>query len=288
MDALGFFMSSELDYYRLLNISRDAPEREIKKAYYELARKLHPDKAKDEDERATNASKLAAISKAYNTLKDPRKRAEYDQQIRGKTATNSDASSSSGSVSSATPIRRPGKRQDSTGRSTGMATVSGIPDGEQNPEEASKRQNAVYQQKKSMAQKAFVKGMQYFKVADYKQALNFFEVTVQNDPESEPQYHLKYAQCLMRTKGSFTKAAEHAEMACQLDPYNLEFKLALGDVYEQAGVNSKAKEIYEDVLRWDATNREAKNRLQLLGNSGGGGGAKGVLDKIVAMFSKKK
>jgi DnaJ-class molecular chaperone len=279
-------MSSDQDYYRLLGISRDAPEREIKKAYYELARKLHPDKAKDEDERVVNSNKLAAISQAYNTLKDPKKRADYDAQIRGKgpaSATPGEQPSSQ-AAAAAPPVRAATPK---SGKKSGAPTVHGIPQGDGDAEAESRKASAVFQQKKTMAQKAFVRGMQHFKVGEYKQALSFFEVATTNDPDSEAQYHLKYAQCLMKTKSSFTKAAEHAEKACQMDPYNLEYRLLLGDIYESAGVYSKAKDIYEEVLRWDAGNREAKNRLQLLAASGIGG-KPGMLDKLSSLFGKKK
>lgn len=67
--------------------------------------------------------------------------------------------------------------------------------------------------KKSLAQRAFVKGMQHFKRAEYKQAIEFFDAAVNNDPDSEPQYHAKLALCLIRSKGSFTRAVTHAQKA---------------------------------------------------------------------------
>src|SRR5690606_17076036 len=82
------------------------------------------------------------------------------------------------------------------------------------------------------AQKAFVKGMEHFKQEDYKKALPFFEAAVSNDPEGEAHYHMKLAQTLMRTRGSFTRAVEAAERASEMDIYNIEFKFALGEIYE--------------------------------------------------------
>ncbi|BAB11067.1 DnaJ protein-like [Arabidopsis thaliana] len=69
------FMSAK-DYYSVLGVSKNAQEGEIKKAYYGLAKKLHPDMNKDDPEAET---KFQEVSKAYEILKDKEKRDLYDQ-----------------------------------------------------------------------------------------------------------------------------------------------------------------------------------------------------------------
>ncbi|KAH0899781.1 hypothetical protein HID58_049349 [Brassica napus] len=69
------FMSAK-DYYEVLGVSKNAPEGEIKKAYYGLAKKLHPDMNKDDPEAE---KKFQEVSKAYEILKDKEKRDLYDQ-----------------------------------------------------------------------------------------------------------------------------------------------------------------------------------------------------------------
>jgi DnaJ-class molecular chaperone len=61
-----------MDFYQTLEVPRDANQDEIKKAYKKLALKNHPDRGGD-------AEKFKAISRAYETLSDPEKRARYDQ-----------------------------------------------------------------------------------------------------------------------------------------------------------------------------------------------------------------
>jgi DnaJ-class molecular chaperone len=63
------------DYYKTLGVLRGADEKQIKKAYRELARKLHPDvnKSPDAEER------FKAINEAYQVLSDPEKRKMYDR-----------------------------------------------------------------------------------------------------------------------------------------------------------------------------------------------------------------
>ena len=73
----GIDMSStDIDYYELLEVSRDADGGAIKSAYRKLAMKYHPDRNQGCKE---NEAKFKAISEAYDCLKDPQKRAAYDR-----------------------------------------------------------------------------------------------------------------------------------------------------------------------------------------------------------------
>lgn len=63
------------DYYDVLGVRKDASQEEIKRAYKNLAKKLHPDSNSDDP----NANdKFQEVQKAYDVLKDPEKRRTYD------------------------------------------------------------------------------------------------------------------------------------------------------------------------------------------------------------------
>ncbi len=66
------------DYYAALDVKRDATPDEIKRAYRKLARKYHPDLSKE-----TGAEeRFKEVAEAYEALKDPERRAAYDEAAR--------------------------------------------------------------------------------------------------------------------------------------------------------------------------------------------------------------
>ena len=70
-------MSEKRDYYEVLGVNKNASEDEIKKAYKKLARKYHPDLNRDDPK--TAEEKFKEVNEAYEVLKDPQKKAQYDR-----------------------------------------------------------------------------------------------------------------------------------------------------------------------------------------------------------------
>jgi molecular chaperone DnaJ len=67
---------AKADFYETLGVAKTADEKELKSAFRKLAMKFHPDKNPDDH---TAEHKFKEINEAYETLKDPQKRAAYDR-----------------------------------------------------------------------------------------------------------------------------------------------------------------------------------------------------------------
>ncbi|XP_022225451.1 protein tumorous imaginal discs, mitochondrial isoform X2 [Drosophila obscura] len=82
----SFHTSSRMlakDYYTTLGVAKNASGKDIKKAYYQLAKKYHPDTNKEDPDAGR---KFQEVSEAYEVLSDDQKRREYDTY--GQTAEN--------------------------------------------------------------------------------------------------------------------------------------------------------------------------------------------------------
>ena len=75
MPAVVYVMAKE-DYYKLLNVDKNASDSELKKSYRRLAMKFHPDRNTSNPDAE---QKFKDIKEAYEVLSDPKKRSAYDQ-----------------------------------------------------------------------------------------------------------------------------------------------------------------------------------------------------------------
>ncbi len=224
-------------YYEILGVARDASETQVKGAYHKLALKFHPDKAVAPGEAAQMEERFSQISTAYNILKDKDKRLAYDQTLEKSRADDNGSGVS-------TPSPKPAS--DSNGMRLPGAGAA-----------------AMEKSRETVAKRALKRGLQLMQMGEYMKAAEFFETAIKNGG-SEAVYFGKLAQTLLRSQRSFNRATEAAKKAIELDPYNPEYRLTLAELYECVGSQSKAIEVYEEIMKWDPSNMRAMDRLNEL------------------------
>ncbi len=74
-------MDSEHDYYSILDVPRDAPDAEIRRAFRSLAKEHHPDSRGAAGSGGSSERDFRLITEAYETLKDANRRAAYDREL---------------------------------------------------------------------------------------------------------------------------------------------------------------------------------------------------------------
>ncbi|MCX7000078.1 MAG: DnaJ domain-containing protein [Candidatus Sumerlaeota bacterium] len=252
-------MSPDITYYEILDVRPGASDKEIKQAYYRLARDLHPDKAANKEERKKYEQLFAEISKAYNVLKEKSRRAEYDRAFKRdeekKIKAGQKVAEKKDGTKDGTAVRKKEKVAKAVDRSGERILI---------------------------ARRAYNMGMHVMKLGDYDQAVGFFEAAINND-DSEAVYFYRLAMAMVHGRKSFSRTVESCNRAVEMDPYNMDYKLLLGEIYEKAGGISKAKDIYEEILKWDSTHEMARQHLAALGFKAGGGAKsffKNILKKL--------
>ena len=75
-----------IDYYKILGVDKDIPQKDVKRAYLKRAKQFHPDLHPD-DPKAK--AKFQALTEAYDVIGDPDKRSKYDRY--GEQWRNADA-----------------------------------------------------------------------------------------------------------------------------------------------------------------------------------------------------
>eukprot|EP00039_Didymoeca_costata_P026882 m.16911 g.16911 ORF g.16911 m.16911 type:complete len:498 (+) comp5836_c0_seq2:186-1679(+) len=71
--------SKRKNYYKILDVAKDAGDYDIKRAYKKMAMKTHPDRCKDESKKEEAEAKFKDVNEAYSVLSDSEKRHRYDQ-----------------------------------------------------------------------------------------------------------------------------------------------------------------------------------------------------------------
>ncbi|MFP5264720.1 MAG: DnaJ domain-containing protein [Blastocatellia bacterium] len=278
---LHFYNSA--DFYEILGVTRQATTADIKAAYYQLAKKFHPDRHRNtehSDLRGKLEALLSLITQAYDTLSEPPQRAAYDERLRRSSAGAPAVARKPPPAVTAEPKAADPQPPAEEVRHTGDLRKSGpLPDksapspppsDEAVVEEAQARTAVAHAgagangtangNTGQQAEHYYQQGRARYDRKEYHAAVHLLREAVKLDP-TRAAYHYHLGVALIRNPRTRREAEEHLSKAAELEPYNTQVRVKLGMLYKEAGLTKKAEGYFQQALQLDPDNRAARREL---------------------------
>ncbi len=244
---------STATHYELLGISMNASTAELKKAYYAMAKKYHPDRHHSpflHDVHGQLEELFLKVQQAYQKLTDPLARRRYDSSLR---------------------TEAPRGEVPSAGPSPGGGAIDG---NAQSPDAEAPRPMD------KMAEAQYRKGKGHFLEMRFFDAIQCLREAVRLAPD-KGHYHKLLAQALVKNPHWRKEAEEHFQKALKMDQFDPEIFVGLGQIYELAGMASRAQKMFAQALNYDPANEIALEKIE-------GTKPKGAMEGIKGMLRRKK
>jgi len=219
----------EATIYDLLGITITANDAEVKKAYYAMAKKYHPDRHHSPYLRGVHGlleELFGKITDAYQILSSPLERNRYDAKIRAEGP-------------------------------AAVVAVGGTPTTEEANEGARRR----------AAEEHYKEGKRHFDEMHFFDAIQCLREAVRLAPKKN--YHKLLAQALMKNPLWLREAEEQFRLALKMDRFDAESYVGLGDIYESEGMSTRALKMYEQAATYDPENEAVQNKMGKRGSQGG-------------------
>jgi curved DNA-binding protein CbpA len=221
-------------HYGVLGVDTDASPEKLKAAYYQLARRYHPDRFRRMEASLLSRveSAFARITQAYDTLRDEALRASYNAKLEARRKAEQLAA-------------------DSAPKDT--APVEAAAEGVSEPVvPAAERAEALFKE-----------GLAALELGQHKVALGFF-ASASRTVRNEPRYRAAYGQQLARDERTRRAAETELLEAIKLAPGNADYRLILAELYRDLGLKLRAKGEAERAVAADPNNRKARELLRAL------------------------
>ena len=223
------------DLLALLGVSENADKAAIQKAFFELAKVLHPDKLSKygvDDLKAKAVKAFKSLSEGYNLLLDPEKRAEY---IASRTSPSQAAA-------------------EAVSKTNEELLEADAADLNVDQEEAAK----IFSHK----------GALLLKKGDYAQAQDFYQKAVESDAEN-PRYAMYLGWTMFRNNSNsldvrMEESKKHLENAVENDAENPDAHYFIAKWYKEAGKVDECKKHLQTAIKLRHNYIEAKRELRLL------------------------
>jgi tetratricopeptide (TPR) repeat protein len=248
-------------HFEVLGLSRSVGEAEVKDAYFRLAKRFHPDMhhgASLGDLRDKLEAVFIRLGEAYDVLRDPRKRADYEERL-GRSRPK--------------PAAAGGESAGGPGTGPEPAPPEPPPD----PEEAARR-----------AEENIRRAAKLVEQEKYWDAIQLLEPSVEVvEGKSRLRARVLLARCYIRNP-KWAKSAEATLLAAtREEPKAVEPWALLGTIYAEKGLRTRATAMYRKVLELKPDHEEAAQYLaqdspppEPPEDEGGGEGGGGLLGRL--------
>lgn len=292
LDAL-FALATVTNYYEMFAVGRNATADDIKRAYYTLAKRFHPDRFhRDADDalRARVEQSFGKIAQAYETLKDSSLRATYDLKLDAqlrRAASSAPAPqpplerTTTPSTPGSTPkpptpqkhtsqqqaTQQPPPSQQATPRTpppqatstrTPPQTTSTPPDASGTTTDAA----PLYR-----AEQSFQQALWALKHDNQVLALSCLSEAVRLAPQ-QARYRAHYGRALATDPRARRAAETELQAAVALDARNASYCIMLAEFYRDNGLRRRAESELERALSVDPQHAAARTMLNALRTSG--------------------
>ena len=241
VDAVELFLdriSNAENHYQVLDIDPEATMSELKSAYYDIARKHHPDRYRTGERslllRVETA--FARITQAYDTLRDAGHRATYDSKLESQ--------------------RRAAKLAQAAPKAPSPDSAS-----EQEP---TKHAEQAYVDPTQEAETHFKEGYAALELGQRNIALGKLGAAAKVVP-TEARYRAYYGRALALHESTRRLAEVELQTAVKLQPQNAEYRIMLAELYRDLGFTVRAKGEAERAVAVDSNNRKARELLKSFG-----------------------
>jgi curved DNA-binding protein CbpA len=208
-------------YYDWLELRRGASGEEIKKAYLTMIKRYHPDRL--------GSQRLAYLRRDLEDLLS--KMTEAYQTL-------------------CSPVAR--RRFDHSLR-TEAPRGEGLSPRRAAPELAATSLENI-------AARYYREAKKHFSENHFHETVELMEEAVRFDP-GKAKYHKLLARTLAKNPFWGKRAEEHFEAALELSPFDFDCLVGLGDLYDAAGMTTRASSLFAQALELDPTNAELRERL---------------------------
>jgi DnaJ-domain-containing protein 1 len=229
-------------YYDVLGVETEASPDQLKEAYYELARRYHPDRFRKTEPAllARMESAFARITQAYDTLRDESMRSSYNAKMRARQKAPQAPRAVDFTPQPAAP----------TPEATRTADADTAP--VDTPLSAAER-----------AANDFKEGYAALEQGQRKVAAGLFASAARLMP-NEARYRAYYGHMLASQENTRRAAEAELQAAIKLDPKNAEYRVMLAQLFRDLGFTVRARGEAERALAADPNNRKARDLLREL------------------------